>query len=357
MIAYIVVLAGLCCWRLKFSKFREDYLGKDQTDALKGIFAMLIMFSHVRAHIATNGIGDSLYSAVFTTLGQMTVAPFFFYSGYGIMQGVQKKPGYANGFFKNRIVKVLIGYNIVTVVVGILYYCLGHTYPLQNYLLAWSGWKTIGGTTGDGNWYIFVQLVLYLITFTVLQLFKRIQYRNEKKYWILTMSAVCILSAAFMSVLYIVKTEQDYWYNTLMSYPFGMLYAVFKDKIDGAMKKNWVWVVALIAVMAGVGVIFLSGLKDAVTYSVMGFLFILFITLITMRIRIVNPVLKWLGGLSFGIYIIQRPFMRLFESFGLEKHSVGFTAACLAATLLASIAHRWISGKAGKLLNGKKVRT
>ena len=91
MIAYLIALAGLCCWGLRFSKFRQDCLEKDQTDALKGIFAILILLSHVRAHIAINGVGDSLYSAVFTRLGQMTVVPFLFYSGYGIVQSVRTK--------------------------------------------------------------------------------------------------------------------------------------------------------------------------------------------------------------------------------------------------------------------------
>lgn len=360
MIFYLVALAALCCWGLRFSRFREDYMGKDQTNAFKGIFAMLILLSHVRTPIrdclSFDDTGNQLYFLVFTRLGQMTVVPFFFYSGYGIMQSVQKKPRYGDRFFKNRILKFLIGYNIVTLVLGILCFLIGQRYPLQNYLLAWSGWKTIGGYTGNGNWYIFDQLVLYMITFGVLQLFRKLQSRNEKKYRIIVMTSVFFLSALFMAVLYILKGTEDYWYNTLMSYPFGMLYAVFKDKIDGAMKKNWAWIIALIAIAVGVGLIFLSGWKDAITYSVMGFLFILFVTLITMRVRIVNPVLKWLGGLSFGIYILQRPFMLLFESFGLDQYPVLFTACCIAATLLASIAHKWVSDKAGKLLDRKKVK-
>ena len=356
MIFYLIALAALCCWGLKFSKFREDYLGKDQTDALKGVFQILILLSHVRAHIAVSGVGDSIYSAVFTRLGQMTVVPFFFYSGYGIMQSVQKKPGYGDHFFKNRILKFLIGYNIVTLVLGVVCFLLGQRYLLQNYLLAWSGWRTIGGYTGNGNWYIFVLLVLYLLTFCVLQLFKKLQSRSEKKYGIVIVTSVFFLSALFMATLYILKGKEDYWYNTLMAYPFGMLYAVYKDRFDKVMQRNWAWVIALVAVAAGVGLIFLSGMKDPITYSVMGFLFILFVTLITMRVRIVNPVLKWLGGLSFGIYILQRPFMLLFESFGLDQYSVLFTACVIAATLLASIAHQWLSGKAGNLLQGKKVK-
>ena len=250
----------------------------------------------------------------------------------------------------------MIGYNIVVIILGTINLCLGNIYPIQNYLLAWCGWKSIGGTAGNGVWYIFVILVLYIVTLMALLFFRKQQLNNEKKYLLLVSIFVFVLSALFMAVLYIVKTEEDYWYNTLMSYPFGMLYAVFKDKIDGAMKKNWAWIIALIAIAVGVGLIFLSGMKDPITYSVMGFLFILFVTLITMRVRIVNPVLKWLGGLSFGIYILQRPFMLLFESFGLDQYSVLFTACVIAATLLASLAHRWLSDKAGNLLQGKKVK-
>ena len=358
MILYLVLLAALCCWGVKFSRFHPNYLEKDQTDAFKGIFAVLIVFSHIRVHISLDGRLDDLYNLTFVLLGQMTVVPFFFYSGYGIIQGVRKKEGYVKSFFRNRIWKFLISYNIICVTLGAIWFCLGHTYPLQNYLLAWSGWRTIGGSLSDsGQWYVFVLLVLYLLTFIALWLFGGVRQKDEKKYLALSVSAIFLLSACFMLILHLVKTSaQDYWYNTLMAYPFGMVYAICKNRLDFIMRKTWVWLCSIGAVLIGVGAIFVLGLKDAVSYSIMGFLFMTFICLLTMRVRMVNPVLKWIGGLSFGIYILQRPIMMLFESFGLDQYSVLFTASCIAATLLASVAHRWLSDKAGNFLHGKKVK-
>lgn len=357
MILYLVLLAILCCLGLKFSRFHEDYLDKDQTDTFKGIFALLILFSHLRAHISLDGRLDSLYNQLFILLGQITVVPFLFYSGYGILQGVRKKEGYVKTFFRNRILKFLIGYNIVAVTIGVIWYCIGKTYPWENYLLAWCGWKTVGGTISDGGglWYIFVLLVLYLITYAVLQIFGRLRQKDEKQYLRMTVITVFVLSAGFMAVLTFVKSSsEDYWYNTLMAYPFGMVYAICKNRLDFIMRKTWVWLCSIGAVLIGVGAIFVLGLKDAVSYSVMGFLFMTFICLLTMRVRMVNPVLKWIGGLSFGIYILQRPIMMLFEHFGLAKYNILYTAVCIAATLVVSLAHQWISGKLNGIIFRKK---
>lgn len=357
MILYLVMLAALCCWGLKFSRFHPNYLEKDQTDAFKGIFALLILFSHIRAHISMTGRLDSLYNQVFILLGQITVAPFFFYSGYGILQGVRKKEGYVKTFFKNRILKFLIGYNLVSVTLGIIWYCIGKTYPPENYLLFWCGWKTVGGTISDGGglWYIFVLLVLYLITYAVLKMFGRLRQKNENRYLLLAVVTVFMLSAGLMAVLAIVKTaSEDYWYNTLMAYPFGMVYALCKDRLDFAMRKTWVWLCTIAVILSAAAGIFILGLKDAVSYSVMGFLFMTFICLFTMRVRMVNPVLKWIGGLSFGIYILQRPIMMLFEHSGLAKYNIVYTAVCIAATLAISLAHQWLSGKLNGILFRKK---
>lgn len=357
MILYLVLLAALCCWGVKFSCFHPNYLEKDQTDAFKGIFALLILFSHIRAHITLDGRLDFLYNQVFILLGQITVVPFFFYSGYGVIQGIRRKEGYVKTFFKNRILKFLIGYNIVSITLGIIWYCIGKTYPLENYLLAWCGWKTVGGTISDGGglWYIFVLLVLYLITYAVLQILGRLWQKNEKRYLLMTGITVFVLSTGLMAVLAFVKTpSKNYWYNTLMAYPFGMLYAVCKDRLDFVMRKNWVWLCAIGVILVAVAGIFVLGLKDAVSYSVMGFLFMTFICLFTMRVRMVNPVLKWIGGLSFGIYILQRPIMMLFEYFGLAKYNILYTAVCIAATLVVSLAHQWISGKLNGIIFRKK---
>lgn len=349
MIFYLIAFAALCCWKMKVSGFREGYLGKEQTDALKGIFAMLIFFSHLRAHIALESQGDILYSAVFTRLGQMTVVPFFFYSGYGVIQGIKNKPGYAKGFLKNRVLKYLVGYNIVTLTLGVIYFCIGMTYPPENYILAWSGYLTPYGLTGSGAWYIFVLLVLYLITAAIFFVFRKMQQSSGRKFERTVCLAVFLLSLAFMAVLYAMGKE-EYWYNTILAYPFGIFYGILQNSIDRRMKKLWVWILVIAAVCVAAGLILISGFKDAISYSVMGFLFVLVITFVTMRVRIQNPILQWIGGLSFGVYILQRSFMILFEHFGLDQNPVVFTAVCLAATLVAAVLHQKLSGKINLLL-------
>ena len=76
----------------------------EATSAIKGIFAVLILYSHIESYLS---ISENWYDVAFTKVknyhGQLIVAMFFFYSGYGVMFSIMRKQNYAKSFFKNRI--------------------------------------------------------------------------------------------------------------------------------------------------------------------------------------------------------------------------------------------------------------
>lgn len=355
MILYLGALLLLCLWGIKFSGFREDYISKEQSGSFKGIFAMMIFLSHIRSFVSAQFPGDRLYSEVFTLLGQMTVVMFFFYSGFGIMESIKCKPGYMHGFFKNRIVKLILDYNIVSLAYMLYRTCTGTFFSWDRYLLSWCGWETVADVNARGNWFMFVILQLYLITLLMSFLLRRVFRQDGKKYQYLLTVTVMILSVGFMYLLHC-SGRGEYWYNTLFVYGFGMLYAVLRKRIEKAMRKTVCYLAALAAVCAGVGVILLLDLTDVISYSVMSCLFAAFLTLISMHVRIQNPVLVWLGKLCFSIYILQKVSMVVFRDLGLSSNPVLYGAACIAVTLLLSQLHYMVAGKvSGALLRKQKV--
>lgn len=62
--------------------------------------------------------------------------------------------------------------------------------------------------------------------------------------------------------------------------------------------------------------------------------FALILVLVTMKVKLNNRALRWLGINCFGIYILQRIPMALFSELGLTAHWAVFYVAVVAATLV-----------------------
>lgn len=71
--------------------FNTNYLSIENTNVIKGIFVILVIFSHSSQYINLNSVYDSAYTSFMKFMGQMIVSVFLFYSGYGIMESLKKK--------------------------------------------------------------------------------------------------------------------------------------------------------------------------------------------------------------------------------------------------------------------------
>lgn len=65
-------------------------------------------------------------------------------------------------------------------------------------------------------------------------------------------------------------------------------------------------------------------------------IFAMLVLLLTMKIKLDNPALRWLGVNAFAIYILQRLAMILGQHFGWNKNAVLFACFVIPATLLIS---------------------
>lgn len=112
MIFFVAVLFLLIISGAEFSKpneFNKDYISRAGTTAIKGIFVILIMFSHGKGYIDVGGKFDVPYLKMQDHLNQMIVAMFMFYSGYGIMESIKKKgSAYIDTIPKKRFPQVLL---------------------------------------------------------------------------------------------------------------------------------------------------------------------------------------------------------------------------------------------------------
>ncbi|HBL40304.1 MAG TPA: hypothetical protein DDY98_01520 [Ruminococcaceae bacterium] len=341
MVFYYGALVVLACIGMKvsFKGFeREDALSMRTTNSLRGFFILLVMLSHFRDYCSPyKSTFDVLGGRISDELGQLIVVLFLFYSGYGVCEAIQKKgSGYVRSFPKNRILKTLLHYDLALLpflMVGFLFYSGFSARKMIGAFLAWD-------SLGNSNWYIFAMLVLYAITWIAFSVF------GKRKY--LAAAAVTVLTIVYMFV--VSKFQGYWWYDTVLCYPLGMWFSLFKTKIiPFVTRNNLVWLVT-VAVLA-VGLRYTHWVGRAIWWRVAeACCFALLVVFGSMKLTVHNRVLEWLGKHTFEIFILQRLPMKLLCKQGLAPHQVLFFAVVLVITLALSFLFRWLMQKTDAVL-------
>lgn len=346
MIIFFIIacVSALPFLKLDKSESRlDDYLSKERTTALNGLFVLLIFVSHVSTYVDLTSSLDRPYTMIKDFLGQTVVLTFLFYSGFGIARSIQKKGmSYVSGLPYRRFFKVLYHTDIAVLLYLLMNLAIGKNYDLKTNLLAFLSWNSIG----NSDWYVFAILGLYIIVFVSFGICKANKYIGT----VIT----TVLSLAF--VVFQIKIGRNSWcYNTIMLFPAGMIYSLFKEKIDSIVLKNNITYVitvatailafAFAATLRGNGIIF---------YTVWVMLFMALILLFTMKIQLKNKILLWFGKHVFSIYILQRIPMILFTHIGLNQYKYLFVILCFIVTIGMSALFDFVTEKIDNVIFRKK---
>ena len=329
MLLPYLLIGLLCLWGIGLRKESDgDYLSREQGNAVKGIFILMVLVSHSNQYVADAGYAysrwsDSLFLQTGWLFGQLVVVMFLFFSGYGVMTAVRNKgEAYVRAMPRHRILSVLLSFDIAVVCFALAGLLLGKTYPAGTYLLALTGWESIG----NSNWYIFVILLCYLATWMAAKV-------SRSALMTLVLTTV-LLGGAYAALS---ATKEAYWYNTLAAYPFGMVVCLLKGRLDSLGRVPY-WSVLSLSVLLLALTYTHHEDPFQLVYSARGILFATVIVLLLMKVRVGNPALEWLGRNLFPIYVYQRlPMMVLafFNPFGiLTECPVVFVLASTALTLL-----------------------
>lgn len=264
-VCILFVLMLINCKPILGKEFYQDYASVDQSRSINGIFIILILLSHTFAKVSVNDVLDAAYVPMRTFLGQFVVVPFLFYSGYGIMESLRIKDSYLKTFPKNRLLKLFLQFSVITFLYIVLHLCLGSDYSFAHILLSFIGVTSIG----NGGWYMLSTFFFYISVILCFNLFK------ERKNLAAISVTLCLLAlmAAEMALDF-----PSYYYSTSIFLAVGMIFALLKESFDSVfMKNNIIW-------------------------CGFGMLMLLFIT---MKIRIQNNILIWLGKTTFFIFTLQ----------------------------------------------------
>lgn len=350
--------------------WQEEPFALDTSKCIQGFAAVAIIFHHM-----TQDLMDRSGPLMFLSeCGVLFVGVFFFFSGYGLYTSLKTKKDYLKGFLRKRFVTVLVPFYMCNFIFVIASCIGGAKYEGKEIFDVLSGWIMLN----NHMWYIVEIAILYLVFFILYSLIKN------------RTVATVLMSAFVLGMMYFslqLAHGEDYscrywfmgewWYNASLLFVVGIIVSKHADVLRKIARKAY-WV--LVPVF-GFLVWFLGKrthhLLETVSYwsevpgqgpAVMDKLlclsaqlpwilcFVLLLLLIMMKVRIGNPVLKFLGSISLELYLIHNLFLRGLQDGSMFK--VKSASMYMILTVLMAIGFAAIISGVDKyliaLITGKK---
>lgn len=289
----------------------NQYLGKEQANAIKGFFILFLTVGHIisvlfRNGLYPSGLGNGIEREIHLLVGQLVVVMFLFFSGYGVSESILKdndgSRGYLKSFPKKRILKTWLNYAVGIAIFLILSPVTGKEMVWKDIPMYFLAQQSIGAPT----WYIFIIIVCYALTWTTASIFKK------SRFWCVASLTVSLSFVALVLVFF----KEVYWYNTILSYAFGFFYSQYKPELESFLKRHW-----LISFIITIFCFFIFYELQKVTpqlisYNLLSLTFALFFVLLSMKVKFGNKAVNWCGSHLFPIYMYQGIFFHSLMNIG-----------------------------------------
>lgn len=336
MVFFLIILLFIMIKTAHISKpdeFQRDYISRENSNVIKGIFVILIVFSHASQYITLQGIYDEPYMILRDHLNQMVVAMFFFYSGFGMMKSIlAKKFSYVKNIPGKRFLVNLIHFDIAVVLFLILQLILGKTFSVSTILLSFIGWESVG----NSNWYMFAIFSVYLMMFLAFYLIRWLD--KPIAYYVANVIMTALL---VLFVFWEIRMGQPAWcYNTVILFSLGSWYAMLQRPIEKIMMKNdriYSFLCALLLFIYYVSYRnrWSGGIER---YTIWAVAFTIMVVFFTMKITFHSRILLWFGEHIFSVYILQRIPMLLLSRMGIAaQDKYAFLILSILAVIVLAI--------------------
>ena len=364
--------------RAKKGEFNEEWNSFSETKAIQGLMALCIVCHHTAQQTCVNWLpsGNIVNGLnVFSDTGFLFVGVFFFWSGYGLFKSFKSKQKYLSRFVSKRVVPVLVPYVIVCFLFTLeRIFVLKEKMPLWFKITNFTG-ITIGYYFG---WYIQAIVVFYLVFYFA---FKYSRYDFDAILYVFAGVLLWVVAGLIID-------HNDYfmrgqwWYNSTMLFPFGVLFAKNESKIIEFLKKRFKILVPSSIILFFLSFFFSRFMESIGGYygEMMGFpfskkilyrvltltpqllaavMFTLFLILICMKAEFHNKVLDFLGSHTLEIYLTHAFFLEFFAiSYNYKRDSIFYARPwlLLLVTFILTIPTAVLLKKVCNLLCKKPVR-
>lgn len=324
--AFLILVFYKCQFWVKKNEYNVKYLSKEQTDILKGISAILIIFVHLYPNIGNNRILWPFHS-----IGYIVVGIFFFLSGYGVALGYKRRTNYMKGFLKKRFISLFIPLLLTNIIYLAVHFVLfNEKFTVLEILEYLCGIKLLNSVA----WFIRVLMILFIFFWFCIKICK-----GNLKYVIIVLT---VLISVFTLSVFIAgyKAESGSCYGFLL----GSLVGFYKDELETWMSSHYkpafLFTSMVTVLFCGLYMVFYNEpwlgtlfFRNISAICAMG----AFYTLI-FCVRFDNVVLRRLGGISREIYLMHMLWIQIFNYYSIfESNAVCYVLGILTLTVFSSI--------------------
>ncbi len=365
----------------KKGAFSENAWSVEQTGRIQAFAALMILLHHTVQSITDYGRVWKGPVTLWNSFGILFTSVFFFCSGFGLCKSCRTKEHYLDGFFKQRIPKVLIPF-LLTNLLYLLTVSGGRVRSLRHVFTSILGITLIN----DNAWFIVELLILYLAFYFL----KKRLPSGRSAYILLTVFALLLVTLGMLLGHDVSEVNGhwfmgEWWYNTTLIFPLGILFAEHEEKIRTFMIKGYRILLPL-SLPALVGSFLLEEFvvgrfgyyrewpghpgiaeKTISLAAQMLFctLFLFLLLLLNLKLTFHNPVLNFLSRMSYELFLIHEIFRRWLphgQASGLQDvwyigsvYLLSVAAACLLYLLDRFLIDVWTKQKPRWLIWGLRL--
>lgn len=279
-------------------------LNKEQTTCINGIFVLFVFLSHFGQYETMP------WNGVLLAIGQLMVAPFLFYSGYGIMEQIKRRGiVYIDSMPRKRILKFYIHFCMALCIYLFLSFLLRKEYSFVRIIFSFTALSSIG----NSNWYVFAILAMYSIVY--------ISFKQCKKH---SMTSCVVFTILYIILMDVIK-DQAWWYNIILCFPAGMILSKYKNRVCSIIQKPVFFCMIILAFS-----LYCLHLP-ILAYEIISIAFCFLIVDVCAYKKIKNGLFHFLGQYVFEIYILQRISMNLFDRY---LNDWIYLIVCIFSTLI-----------------------
>ncbi len=326
---------------------KKEYLSKDNSNCAKGIFCVFILLAHL--YTSTNGGGwgpvriVQACNVVAMAMGYLSVAMFFFFSGYGLFsQYTERGREYLRTFPKKRMLPLYVNCVILIAVYTVLRILVyGEALPAWHIAQSFLWGKTVIVY----GWYLQTILLLYVAFWAIFSLCRR----GEVARWL--MLAFLLVYALVCALCGIEGT----WYEAVLPFWLGMVWRAQKSALDRWLSSKYFWKLSgafiVFAVLFVLGIISLLGAFRMPVRMLSMVVFAVLVMVLLSRISVANPITRFFGKYSLEIYVAQGAVLTFLHSRIIYiSHPLAYCAVAVPAVLLVALGFAGVFRGTKKLL-------
>ncbi len=307
-LAILAVYAFIAVYGLAYTKDTNQFFDKDYTTVIKGLCCIIVILVHIPYEH-----GNAVQNAA-GSFGYICVTLFFMFSAYGLTWSVKNKEGYLNNFFRKRVLTLLTPYIII---------CL---------LKAICGFKVFYGGTN----FVFVIFMFYII-FYVSHKYISKKYRDIL---ICTFVILYSLIGQIANDFFGLENMILKWQTESLGFMYGIIFANIIESFKEKAKKHNAVKIGILALLSGI--LGISYLKykyilftgDYILRIILGIFIIMLLFTVTIHFRIGNVFTKYLGKISYEVFLLHGFIMSVFSVLKLRASSGIYILMVILGTLI-----------------------